>query len=255
MTTILGFDCAGTGCSAAVLTAGRVVACRATEMERGQAAMLLPMIGEVLAEAGLAVAALDLIAVTVGPGAFTGLRIGIAAARGLALAGAVPAIGVSSFAAVAAAVSPEERRGRTLVVALESKRAEFFLQAIAPDAGAGALVASGELAAWLPAGPLVVVGDAAARLVADPAVAPARGRITLSSASGVPDPGDVARLAAALWRPGEATPLPRPLYLRAPDTSRPRAAAPAAGLLDRLGLDRRGAATARTRRAMNNRPS
>lgn len=226
MLTVLGFDCAGTGCSAAVVTDGRVVARRATVMERGQAAMLLPMIDGVLAEAGLDVAALDLIAVTVGPGAFTGLRIGIAAARGLALAGGVPAIGVSNFAAVAAAVPEGERRGRTLVVAIESKRAEFFLQVFAAHGGGvadGALVAPAELAAWLPAGPLVLAGDAAARLAADPAADSAAERVALSSASGIPDPADVARLGAALWRPGESPPLPRPCYLRPPDTSRPRA--------------------------------
>lgn len=221
MVAVLGFDCAGPGCSAAILVDGKVAARRASAMERGQAAALAPMIEAVLKEAALAVPALDLIAVTVGPGAFTGLRIGIAAARGLALAGGVPVVGVTSFAAVAAAVPDAERCGRTLVVALDSKRTEFFLQAFAPDGtslGDGALVAPADLAAWLPSGPVLLAGDAAARIAA----AAAGLRPALSASAGIPDPADVARLGAAAWRPGLPPPLPRPLYLRAPDTSMPR---------------------------------
>jgi tRNA threonylcarbamoyladenosine biosynthesis protein TsaB len=144
MVTVLGFDCAGRGCSAAVLRDGEVGARRAEVMERGQAEALLPMISAVLEEAGVAATVLDLIAVTTGPGAFTGLRIGLAAARGLALASGVPVLGVTSFAAVATGVRSEDFAGRPLVVALDSKRAELFLQVFAaPGApqGEGALVA------------------------------------------------------------------------------------------------------------------
>ena len=96
---VLGFDCAGSGCAAAVLAGDRVVARRAEKLERGQAARLMPLIAETLKEAGLVPADLDLIAVTTGPGGFTGIRIGLAAARGLALAAGIPAVGVSNFAA------------------------------------------------------------------------------------------------------------------------------------------------------------
>jgi tRNA threonylcarbamoyl adenosine modification protein YeaZ len=117
MVSVLGLDATGSACSAALLRDDRALAHRFAAMERGQAEALVPMIASVLAEAALPVAALDLIAVTVGPGAFTGVRIGLAAARGLALASGVPALGVTSFAAVAAAVAPAIRRGRHLVVA------------------------------------------------------------------------------------------------------------------------------------------
>lgn len=221
MVTVLGFDCAGLGCSAAVLRDGVVAARRAEVMERGQAERLLPMIAAVLDEAGIAAAAVDLIAVTVGPGGFTGLRIGLAAARGLALATGAPVLGVTSFAAVAAGVPPAARTDRSLVVALDSKRAEFFLQVFAPDGspqGGGALVAASALADWLPAGPLLLAGDAAPRL----ADALSGREVDLAAAPAIPDAVAVARLAASSWRPGERPPPPRPLYLRAPDTTAPR---------------------------------
>jgi tRNA threonylcarbamoyladenosine biosynthesis protein TsaB len=224
MVSVLAFDTAGNGCSAAVLHEGRLAARRFAAMARGQAEQLLPMIEAVLGEAAVPIAALDLIAVTVGPGAFTGLRIGIAAARGLALASGVPALGITSFAAVAAQVPPEARAGRTLVVALDSRRAELYLQAFGHDGaplGEGALVAPANLARWVPAGPLLLAGDAAPALAA--ALAPRKP--DLAPGPGIADAADVARLAAAAWRPGLHPQAPRPLYLRAPDTTAPRHAA------------------------------
>jgi tRNA threonylcarbamoyladenosine biosynthesis protein TsaB len=224
MVSVLAFDTAGNGCSVAVLREGRLAAHRFAAMARGQAEQLLPMIEAALGEAAVAIEALDLIAVTVGPGAFTGLRIGIAAARGLALASGVPALGITSFAAVAAQVPLEARGARRLVVALDSRRAELYLQAFGPDGvalGEGALVAPADLARWVPAGPLLLAGDAAPALAA--ALAPRTP--DLAPGPGIADAADVARLAAAEWRPGLRPAPPRPLYLRAPDTTAPRHAA------------------------------
>ena len=219
MVTALGLDCAGRGCAAAVLVGGEVRARRSLPMERGQAEALIPLIAAVLAESGYAPAALHLVAVTIGPGTFTGLRIGIAAARGLALALGVPAIGITSFAAIAAAIPPERRGARSLVVALDSKREELYLQSFAPlgpALDAGALVAPDEAAGRVPAGLLLLAGDGAARLGQVLGV-----RAELVPETAVPDPADVARLGVAAWQGGAALP-PRPLYLRAPETSRPR---------------------------------
>jgi len=224
MVSVLAFDTAGNGCSAAVLREGRLAARRFAAMARGQSEQLLPMIAAVLAEAAVPIATLDLIAVTVGPGAFTGLRIGIAAARGLALASGVPALGITSFAAVAAQVPLETLAGRSLVVALDSRRAELYLQAFGHDGvalGEGALVSAADLARWVPAGPLLLAGDAAPALAA--ALAPRRP--DLAPGPGIADAANVARLAAAAWYPGLRPPPPRPLYLRAPDTTAPRHAA------------------------------
>jgi tRNA threonylcarbamoyladenosine biosynthesis protein TsaB len=221
--SVLAFDSGGAACTAAVLRDGAVAAQRLAPMERGHAEALMPMIDAVLQEAGIEVAALDLIAVTTGPGAFTGLRIGLAAARGLALASGVPALGITRFAAAAAAVPRERQAGKRLVIALDSKRRELYLQVLAEGAaeGDGALVPPEAVADWLPPGKLLLAGDAAAslaRLIA------AREGVEQAPGTGVVDAVDVARLAAAAWRPGLRPPPPRPLYLRAPDTTQQRRA-------------------------------
>jgi tRNA threonylcarbamoyladenosine biosynthesis protein TsaB len=220
MVSVLGLDSAGNACSAAVLRQGRIVARRFAPMVRGQAEALMPMIAATLAEAEICAGALDLIAVTIGPGAFTGLRIGLAAARGLALATGVPLLGITSFAAVAAAVTATERQGRSLVVALDSKRSELYLQGFAADGmplGPGALVSPAAWGGWIPDGEVLLAGDGAPRLAAALAErAPALARMP-----GLVDAADVAWLAAKAWHPGLRPPVPRPLYLRVPDTTLP----------------------------------
>jgi tRNA threonylcarbamoyladenosine biosynthesis protein TsaB len=219
---VLGIDSAGSQCAATVLDDERVLAARAETMARGQAERLLPLIAETLAVAGVAPAALDFVAVTTGPGSFTGIRIGVAAARGLALAAGRPAIGVGVFEAYAAAVLPAARRGRTLVVAVESKRDELYLQTFAADGAASAAqVLPAAAAAWLPPGPLLLAGDAAARLWT--ALGGREAEIAPDTAA--VDPGLVARLGRAHYLAGRREP-PRPFYLRAPDTTRPCRAAP-----------------------------
>lgn len=223
MVSVLGFDCAGQACSAAVLRDGVIRARRFERMERGHAEALMLMIASVLEEAGLAVEALALIAVTTGPGAFTGLRIGIAAARGLSLASGVPALGISSFEAVAAAVPMERRAGRSLVVALDSKRRELYLQAFtATGTGEPHLVAPEDVAGFVPAGKLLIAGDAAPALKR---LLPGRD-LDAAPGPGFADAADVARLGAAAFRPGWRPTLPQPVYLREPDTTAPRRARP-----------------------------
>ena len=94
---VLGFDTSAAHCAAALLSGERVLAVQAEEMGRGQAERLMPLLQEVLAEAGVDWADLDRIGVGIGPGNFTGVRISVAAARGLALALGIPAVGVSGF--------------------------------------------------------------------------------------------------------------------------------------------------------------
>ena len=183
-------------------------------MERGQAEALVPMIGDVLTRAGLAVENLDIIAVTTGPGAFTGVRIGLAAARGLALARAIPCVGVTTFEAVAFPAVVELRPGETLVSVIESKRAELFLQAF--DAtlhpvGEAFVQTPEAAAARLPPGPLLLAGDGALRLLDSLA---SRARLSSSRA---PNAAAFAPFAARRFADGQRAGMLRPFYMRPPD--------------------------------------
>lgn len=219
MVSILGIDTSAAACAAALWRDGAVMAAERRDMARGHAEALMPMIERVMA--GLAYEALAAVAVTAGPGAFTGLRIGLAAARGIALAARIPAIGVSAFAAVAAAIPTAARRGRALAVAIDTKRGDVYLQCfdarLAPLA-AGRVAALADLAAALPPGPLYVAGDGA-RIV-EPALAGRARDIVFAPEAAPPDAGTVAALGAAMLaaagRAGAPLPPPEPLYLRAP---------------------------------------
>lgn len=181
------------------------------------------MVDAAMHEAGLAPAALDCVAVTTGPGSFTGIRVGIAAARGIALAGDLPLIGVTSFVAAAqAAIAATLPAEGVLLVALESRRADLYIQlfdhsgtplsepaAVLPDALAAAVA----LAAGTQ--PLTIVGDAATR--AGDALAAHPGTVGAEKAA----PVVIGLLEAALqrWRDGERGGSVAPLYLRPPNVT------------------------------------
>src|SRR5579872_2715832 len=130
---LLAIDTALEACSAAVLDTGRgaIVSRETQAMQRGHAEALMPMIARVMRSADLAFSALDRIAVTTGPGSFTGLRVGIAAARGLALAAGKPAVGLSTLAAYAA---PYIAADDTLpvVAAIDARHDHVYLQVFGP---------------------------------------------------------------------------------------------------------------------------
>lgn len=228
---LLALDAAGAACSAALWRDGRIVAHRLVPMHRGQSEHLVPMIEDVMAATDTAYETLEALAVTIGPGGFTGVRIGLATARGLALALHRPLIGISNFEAVAAAVPEAERAGRSLAVVLDSKRHEYYVQAFAaPEDGVlrplapGAAVPPDELDAWLPAGPVLLAGDAAPAAMA--ALQAAQRDLRLATSPGLADAVQVAILAAARPLPLPDAPMPQPLYLRPPDVTPPRAAGP-----------------------------
>lgn len=217
---VLAIDAALAACSVAVLVEGTIAAERREAMARGHAERLLPMVRDVMAEAGLGFDALDLIAVTVGPGHFTGLRVGLAAAQGLSLAGGRPLAGVTTLEAVAAAAPVS---GERLVVALESKRADLYLQVFEGGRAAGAPMAltpeDFARSPVLPPGPLALAGDGALRLET---VIAASGRLVRRVGPEIPDAPTVARVAAS--RHGTPAALaPLPLYLRPPDVTLPKA--------------------------------
>ncbi len=227
---LLALDAAGSACSAAVWRDGALRARRFEAMIRGQSERLIPMIEEAMREAGLTYEALDAVAVTRGPGGFTGVRIGLATARALALAWARPLIGLSNFEAVAFAVPESERRGRVLAVLIDAKRSELYVQAFSEDleplTEAGAL-APAALCRVLPAGPLVLAGDAVDQAM--PALHAAGRELHAASSPGRADAAYVAEVAAARSLPAPGAPPPQPIYLRDPDVTLPKAAGRAGG--------------------------
>lgn len=221
---VLAFDTAGSACSAALGRGDAVLARERREMRHGHAEALLPMIDRVAAAAGLAANEIDIVAVTVGPGGFTGIRAGLAAAHGLALAMGARLVGISSFAAVAGAIAES---GPRLLVALDSRREDFYVQLFderQEPIGDPAAVSPDALSAWVGDGELMIAGDAAEAAAA--ALGPRRWTQTLPDSA----PDALGVLAALRRWPERADPAARPLYLRPPDVSFPKARPSAARL-------------------------
>lgn len=226
---VLALDAAGLASSVAVAAGDELLAAERIDSAHGQAEHLMPLVEQAMRRAGLAAADLDLIAATVGPGSFTGLRAGLAAARGIALALDRPLLGVTGFAAVAANLAIAAGSEAALLVALESRRADLYVQvfdARRRPCGAPAAVMpeqlAGAVAAAVGAAPLRVAGDAAGRAAAALAARPSV-RLVPDSA---PDAQGVWRAALARWRAGERVAEARPLYLRPPGVTFPGRAGP-----------------------------
>ena len=219
---ILAIDTALEACSAGVLdsAAPRMLAQESLPMQRGHAEALMPLIARVVARAGIAFDALDRIVATTGPGSFTGLRVGLSAARGIALATGKPAVGVSTLTAYAAPHVGENER-RAIVSAIDARHDHVYLQVAAGNGATLVPPSVVPIAAALGAarfGPPRLVGNAAGLLAARwPAEAEPP---VLIDPQPAPDIGWVAWLGAAVT---PDTAPARPLYLRAPD-AKPSAA-------------------------------
>lgn len=206
---ILGLDTALGACSAALLGADGILAHRFELRSTGHAEALAPMVDALMREAGHAFADLTRVAVTTGPGTFTGQRIGLAFARGLSLALKIPCIGVTTLEAMAAAARAE-RPGHGVLVATDARRGECYAQTFAADGapqGEPALL-SLEVAAALVTPGITLAGTAAEGL-----------RHHGGTLSTVRQPD--AAFVASLARTRADTGPPHPLYLRAPDAKLP----------------------------------
>jgi tRNA threonylcarbamoyladenosine biosynthesis protein TsaB len=220
---VLALDTALDACAAAVLDTERrdLVASETRPMSRGHAEALMPMVARVMDAARLEFSDIDRIAVTIGPGSFTGVRVGIAAARGIALAADRPAIGLTTLAAFTA---PHVAAGfaGTVVPVIDARHGQVYMQVFGPG---GRAVIAPRLAAVREAveqarsrAPALITGSAADLVAAE---WPAGDPLPKVVAAGAPEIGWVARLGAAAQ---EDRALPKPLYLRAPD-ARPQDAA------------------------------
>ncbi len=220
---ILAFDTCFDACSACVAQQrdGAVVelASRLERFETGHAERLVPMIDEVMQRAGVVFADLDRLAVTVGPGTFTGTRIGVAAARGLALATGTAIVGASSLAVmadVAIRALGVGEVGEELAIAVDARRGEVYVQVFGAS-GSDAksppmLLAIGEAARLGRGGRLRIAGSGAEAVAA---AAQREGRQASAHLPGLlPDATALARMVAGL-EPVEAALAP--LYLRLPD--------------------------------------
>jgi tRNA threonylcarbamoyladenosine biosynthesis protein TsaB len=224
---LLAIDTALAACSAAVFdTVYRgIVASESVAMTRGHAEALMPLIARVMQASGFTFPDLDRIVVTTGPGSFTGLRVGIAAARGLGLAIARPVVGISTLSAYAApylgadlgadAASP-------VVAVVDARHAHVYLQVFAPGGRtlvaprlaplSEAVRAASETASCIVGSAATAIADALPDTAPPPATVDARD---------APDIAWIAQLGAIAV---EAQAPPKPLYLRAPDAQPQNAA-------------------------------
>ncbi len=208
---VLSVDTAHAACSACVFDTelDRALSLVSESMQRGHAERLTDMVAETVASAGVSYSDIDRLAACSGPGTFTGVRIGLAFVRGLALVLKVPAVGITTFSALAARCL-DTSAGQDVWVLQDARRGEVFLQGFGSDGDpvhpASVLSVSG-------AGNLLrektglAVGSAT-RLVDLPA------GVTVSEVSGIPDVAVIARLAGQV---ADTTTPAVPFYLRAPD--------------------------------------
>ena len=228
---ILAIDTALDACAAGVLDTrtSRLIAHESLPMKRGHAEALMPLLARVIAASGIGFADLDRIAATTGPGSFTGLRVGLSAARGIGLAAGKPVVGITTLTAYAAPVVSRDA-GHPVISAIDARHDHVYYQVVSSDGGSLVKPRVAPIAEALEAaqfGAPHLVGNAAGLLAARwPADAPP----VQVDAQPAPEISWLAWLGVAV---DPETALARPYYLRAPDAKPqlgavPHAEAPAA---------------------------
>ncbi len=223
---VLGMDTALGACSAAIEIDGDVIAFRAALLVRGHAETIMGQVREVCEEAHLDVADLDRLGVTIGPGTFTGQRVGLAAARAMVLGTDVRLIGVTTCQTVAAGVEGAGPKDHIFAV-FDARRGEVYVQgfdsqlkAITPPEVLDLPAAVARIVGAAPqGGRVLVVGSGAALVLVD--LEGAGIRIETTDAPDQPDARHVAWLAGRAPAPRRGDKVPAPLYLRAPDAKLP----------------------------------
>jgi tRNA threonylcarbamoyladenosine biosynthesis protein TsaB len=209
---ILALDSAVARCSATIVAGQEVISGYQQDLDRGHASVLPVMAQDCLRDAGIQAADLDLIAVTVGPGSFTGIRGGVALAQGIGVAADLPVLGVTVGEALADSLP--QLGGRTLWCAITSRRGRIFLEV-------GDEVLSLPLSDLPnPRGPVAVAGGAAHEVASRLA---ARGVNVMLTDARLPTGRHIALVAERRFH-GMIRPLAaEPLYVDAPEARRPGA--------------------------------
>lgn len=213
---VLAIDTALGACAACIFESGadEPIAAESIAMERGHAEALLPLLDRVVSRVEGGFASLDRVVVTIGPGSFTGLRVGISAARAVGIATGVPVVGVTTLSALMAPLI-DEARSRLIVAAIDARNDRVYAQALAPR---GRLVippsvlAVKEVVRALGSGHIALVGSGAPLIASEAWSVGLDARVY--EARSAPDIAWVARLGAAA-HPAEA--LAKPYYLLPPD--------------------------------------
>lgn len=217
---VLAIDTALGQCAAAIVdsAAAEPVAGESLAMERGHAEALLPLLDRVMARVEGGFASLDRVAVTIGPGSFTGLRVGISCARAVAIASGIPAVGVTTLSALMAPLM-EKGPARLTAAVIDARGGRVFVQAIGPSGRLiipPSVLGVRDVVRSLGSGHVSLLGSGAA-MVAQEARAVGIEPV-LHPELNLPDVAWVARIGMAA-DPAEA--LAKPLYL-APADARPQ---------------------------------
>ncbi len=205
---LLAIDTAGVDCSAAVYDASqeKILSSVTERIGKGHAERLMAIIDDVLETAGVALSDITRIAVTIGPGSFTGIRVGVAAARGFALSLSADAVGVTTLSVMARAYLAQDAT-RPVIAAMDAKRNEIYAQVFGTDGVAlteAAAISLEDLRHLSQIHGAAVTGTASALLAGEVAASePDRFDIAMVARIGAEAEADAAR--------------PKPLYLRGPD--------------------------------------
>ncbi|ASY67492.1 tRNA (adenosine(37)-N6)-threonylcarbamoyltransferase complex dimerization subunit type 1 TsaB [Sinorhizobium fredii] len=205
---VLAIDTSGSGCAAAVYdsAAGEVLAHAGADIGRGHAERLMDFVDEALLASDRQLADIDRIAVTIGPGSFTGIRVGVAAARGLALALGKPALGITTLQVVAESAR-QKQPGRPVLAAIDAKRDEVYVQSFTARGeaeGEPEILPVAEACDRFSGFDGIICGSGAPLVVA-------------AEPAGKPDEIDIAVVARLGAAADPASAKPKPLYLRGPD--------------------------------------
>lgn len=222
---ILALDSAVNGCGVCVYDGEKAVrlAKSVEPMMRGQAEALIPLVEDVIIQSGIDFSAIDLIATTIGPGTFSGLRVGLSAAKSYALALEKPLYGFSTLEVIALNYANNVSGGVNICVLIESKRQDFYFQLFdhqAKPLSEPRALSGADVAGILKQCSYHIIGDGCGRFMAecqDKAL-----NIQYVESYDHPDPETLARRSFDAHESGTASRIVEPLYLRGADVSQPK---------------------------------